>query len=61
MIFQGSNDNTNWTTITTTPTYSSTGSTNGLVTIQIGGSWRYIRLYNASGYVMTLEFQVWGS
>ena len=60
-IVQGSTDNTNWTTITTTPTYASTGSTNGLVSINVKNYWRYIRLYNASGYVMTLEFQVWGS
>lgn len=56
---QGSTDGSNWTSITTTPTYSSTGSTNGLVSIRIGGTWRYVRL-TKSDYICTLEFQVWG-
>lgn len=56
---QGSTDNTNWTTISTVPSYASTGSTNGLYTITIGGTYRYIRLMKSSAYLCTLEFQVW--
>lgn len=55
-----STDNTNWTTITTTPTYSSTGSTNGLVDITINSNARYIRLYS-TGYIACLEFEVWAA
>jgi hypothetical protein len=56
-----STDGTNYTTITTTPTYASTGSTNGLVTISLGSvSARYVRLSKPSAYICTLEFQVWG-
>lgn len=57
---QGSNDNTNWTTITTAPTYSTTGSSNGLVDITVNANYRYIRLYSTSGYICLLEFQIWG-
>lgn len=57
---QTSTDGTNWTTRTTTPTYSSSGSTNGLVDITLGFNARYVRLTKASGFMCTLEFQVWG-
>ena len=57
---QVSDDDTSWTTVTTTPTYASTGSTNGLVRIKIGRNCRYIRLFNASTYVAVLEFSLWG-
>lgn len=56
-----STDNSTWTTITTTPNYASTGSTNGLVNVTINSSARYIRLFNSSGYVCTLEFEVWAA
>ena len=55
-----STDGTNWTSQGTTPTYSSTGSTNGLVSITINSvAARYIRLTSAD-FLATLEFQVWG-
>ena len=57
---QVSDDDTSWTTVTTTPTYASTGSTNGLVRIKIGRNCRYVRLFNASTYVAVLEFSLWG-
>lgn len=60
LYLQTSTDNSTWTTVTTTPAYASTGSVNGLAAINVGTSARYIRLYNPSGYTMTLEFQVWG-
>ena len=59
MEVQGSTDGTTWTTISTTPTYASTGSSNGLVSIPINGNWRYLRLHKTTDYVLTLEFQVW--
>lgn len=56
-----SNDNVSWTYVTTAPTYTSTGSTNGLVTININADARYVRLINYSTtFVAALEFQVWG-
>lgn len=58
---QVSDDDASWTTVRTTPTYSSTGSTNGLVRINIGRSCRYIRLFKAAtGFIATLEFSLWG-
>lgn len=57
---QTSTDATNWTTRATTPTYSSSGSTNGLVDITLGFDARYVRLTKASGFMNALEFQVWG-
>lgn len=58
---QGSTDDSTWTTITTAPTYSSTGSTNGLVPISIKDNYSYIRLIGGSlrQYLCLLEFQVW--
>ena len=55
-------DDINWTTQTTTPTYASTGSTNGLVSISIPNvNARYIRLFKAAtSFIATLEFQVRG-
>lgn len=59
---QTSTDNTNWTTQATTPTYAASGSTNGLVSINLSGiNARYVRLTKASGFMCTLEFQVWVS
>lgn len=59
---QGSTDDSSWTTITTTPVYSLTGSTDGLVSIPIDGEWRYIRLYREnSNYMALLEFEIWGT
>jgi hypothetical protein len=58
---EGSTDNTNWILITTTPTYGLTGSSNGLVSIDVAGNWRYIRLTKAGNYVLTTEFQIWGA
>lgn len=55
----GSNDNTGWTYITTTPIYASTGSTNGLVQIDINQSWRYIKI-ESNGYLCCLEFELHG-
>ena len=53
-------DNYSWSTITTTPVYASTGSTNGLVTVTLPNvSARYVRLSSVS-WICTLEFQVWG-
>lgn len=60
LSIQGSLDATNWTTITTTPPYSSTGSTDGLVRININSKYRYLRLYNTSYFVVT-EFSLWGT
>lgn len=57
-IIQGSNDAVSWTNITTAPTYSTTGSSNGLVSIDINQSWRYIQAYKTSYFPLT-EFQVW--
>lgn len=59
LAVEGSTDDSNYTSITTTPTYSSTGSTNGLVDITINGTWRYIRLSKDTAYICLLEFQVW--
>lgn len=57
---QTSTDGINWTSRGTTPTYSSTGSTNGLVSITISSvAARYVRLTSAD-FLATLEFQVWG-
>lgn len=56
---QISDDSSSWTTITTAPTYATTGSTDGLVSIDIKESCQYIRLYRASGYLCLLEFQIW--
>lgn len=61
LTVEASTDNSSWTSITTTPTYASTGSTDGLVDITIGGNYQYVRLSKASGYMCILEFQVWGS
>lgn len=46
----------------TTPSYSSTGSTNGLVTIPMGNiSAQFVRLIAySSSYACILEFQIWG-
>ena len=53
-------DNVNWVAQATTPTYASTGSTDGLVTVVIPNvNARYIRLFSVS-WICTLEFQVWG-
>ena len=56
-----STDNTNWTTMGVTPTYASTGSTNGLVTINFptNSYARYIRL-SGSSWLAVLELQAWG-
>ena len=53
-----SDDNTNWTNRGTTPTYSGTGSTDGLVSINIGVTARYIRI-TSSGYMCLTEFSLW--
>lgn len=58
-LVQGSLDGSSWTTIDTTPDYASTGSTDGLVSIEIGGTWKYIRLLRDNGYLALLEFQIW--
>ncbi len=58
---QASTNGSTWTTITTTPTYESTGSDDGLVSIVINGNWRYIQIVDTQGYLCTLEFEVWGS
>lgn len=61
LTVQGSTNDSSWTNIATTPVYSSTGSTNGLVTIPVQGNWRYIRLFNpANEFMAVLEFQLWG-
>jgi hypothetical protein len=58
---QGSTDNSSWTTVATTPSYAATGSTNGLVTVPVQGTWRYVRLFNpATQYMAVIEFQLWG-
>lgn len=59
VTIQGSQDASTWTTLGTTPTYASTGSTNGLVTIPIWNTYRYIQLINTSSYFALTEFQVW--
>ena len=56
---QGSLDNSTWTDITLTPNYTTTGSYNGLVTIPIWNTYRYIQLINTSSYFALTEFQVW--
>jgi hypothetical protein len=62
LLIEGSTDNTNWTSEGVTPTYASSGSSNGLVSIPIGGNYRYIRLREDTGYYMcVLEFQLWGA
>lgn len=62
LSIQTSPNNTTWTTQATTPVYSSTGSTNGLVRVSFTPvTANYVRLFLASsGYICTLEFQVWG-
>lgn len=58
---QTSTDASNWTTVGTTPSYSSTGSTNGLVTINFSAQEaRYVRLQYGTYFALT-EFQVWRS
>lgn len=58
---EGSTNNTDWTSITTTPTYASSGSSDGLVSIPIDGDYRYIRIKSATDYyICLLEFQIWG-
>lgn len=55
-----STDDSTWTSQGTTPTYASTGSTNGLVTIRLNNVVaRYIRI-TSSDFMAMLEFQVWG-
>lgn len=56
---QGSQDATTWTTLATTPTYASTGSSNGLVVIPIWNTYRYIQLIKTNNYFALTEFQVW--
>ena len=57
---QVSSNATTWTTVTTTPTYSSTGVSNGLVPVifpaQVQA--RYIQLWKNDIFGIT-EFQVW--
>ena len=61
VLVQISDDDASWTTVTTTPTYASSGSTDGLVRIKIGRNCRYVRLYKStSGYIAVLEFSLWG-
>ena len=55
---QGSNDGSAWTGITTTPTYASSGSSNGLVDIPINQTWRHIRL-SVNNYLCATEFAVY--
>jgi hypothetical protein len=55
---QGSLDNSTWTDITLTPDYTTTGSSNGLVTVPLYVNNRYIRLTKDSYFALT-EFQVW--
>lgn len=55
---QGSLDNSTWTDITLTPDYTTTGSSNGLVTVPLYVNYRYIRLTKNSYFALT-EFQVW--
>lgn len=56
---QGSNNNSTWTTIATTPDYGDTGSTDGLYEIPIDGDWSYLRLSRSGDYLCVLEFEVW--
>lgn len=59
---QTSTDGSSWTTRATTPTYASSGSTNGLVTINFTPvDARYVRLTKASGFMAALEFQVFNA
>ena len=55
---QGSLDNSTWTDITLTPDYTTTGSSNGLVTVPLYVNYRYIRLTKTDYFALT-EFQVW--
>jgi len=55
---QGSLDNSTWTDITLTPDYTTTGSSNGLVTVPLYANCRYIRLTKDRYFALT-EFQVW--
>jgi len=56
---QGSLDNSTWTDITLTPNYTTTGSSNGLVTVPLYANYRYIRLTKTDHYFALTEFQVW--
>lgn len=56
---QGSLDNSTWTDITLTPDYTTTGSSNGLVTVPLYANYRYIRLTKTDDYFALTEFQVW--
>lgn len=59
LTVQGSTNGTTFTNITTTPTYSGS-PTDGLRSITIGATWRYIRLLaGASTYLVATEFQLW--
>lgn len=59
---EGSTNNTSWTSEGTAPTYASSGSSNGLVSVNIGASYRYIRILgNSNLYLALLEFQIWGT
>lgn len=58
---QISTDDTNWTTVAKTPTYSATGMSNGLVRIPIKKDAQYIRMRRVStNWMALLEFSIWG-
>lgn len=61
MDVQGSNDNSSWTSIFTTKPGVEANLASGLATIDIKGSWRYIRLYSSTQHVQATEFQIWGT
>lgn len=62
VYFEGSTNNTDWTLIQMTPNYTSTGSSDGLVTLSVGASYRYLRVReNINSYVAITEFQIWGT
>lgn len=57
---QGSNDNSSWTTITSLPSYSAAGSpANGLATVTVNQTWRYLRINAPISPFALTEFQVW--
>lgn len=55
----GSPDTLHLESIATLPAYADTGSTNGLVTIPVGGEFRYLRVTTAGQWLALLEFEVW--
>lgn len=59
---RGSNDGTTFTDIRTLPGYYAVGSpSNGLYTVSVNQTWRYLRVENGTTYFAMTEFEVFAS